>query len=109
MILLSAVLVGCTTVAPTEYHRPADARETVYRIGGEYDPDVSWAGEVTITINDESVVKEKLPAFANTAEVMSEYRGKPVEVQFTKVRTLNSKYIRADVRIDDEWAASLTF
>jgi len=106
--LLTLAIVGCTTTAPTEYYRSADAPETVYRIGGEYDPNVGW-GEVTITINDESVIVERLPAFSNTAELTGDYAGKPVLVQLTKVRTFKSKYLRADVTIDKERAASLTF
>lgn len=107
--LFTLVIVGCTTTAPTEYYRSADALETVYRIGGEYDPNIGWAGEVTIIINDESVIVAKLPAFSNTAELTGEYAGKPVLVQLTKVRTFESKYLRADVTIDQERAASLTF
>ena len=107
--LFALVIVGCTTIAPTEYYRSADALESVYRIGGKYDPNISWAGEVTITINDESVIVEKLPAFSNTAELTGEYEGKTVLVQLTKVRTFKSKYLRADVTIDQERAASLTF
>lgn len=102
-------IVGCTTTAPTEYYRSASAAETVYRIGGEYDPNIGWAGEVTITINDESVIRGELPAFSNTAELFGEYAGKPVRVQFMKVRTFESKYLRADVTIDKEQAVSLTF
>ncbi|MGJ8638524.1 MAG: hypothetical protein ACSHYA_03950 [Opitutaceae bacterium] len=109
LTLLTLIVVGCTTTAPTEYYRPASAAETVYRIGGEYDPNIGWAGAVTITINDESVIREKLPAFSNTAELSGEYAGKPVRVQFTKVRNFKSKYLRADVTIDKEQAVSLTF
>jgi hypothetical protein len=109
LTLFTLVIVGCTTTAPTEYYRPANAADTVYRIGGEYDPNVGWAGEVTITINDEAVIRERLPAFTNTAELSGEYAGKPVQVLLTKVRTFKSKYLRGDVRIDNERTVSLTF
>lgn len=109
LALLTLTAVGCVTKAPTEYYRPAGVAEAVYRIGGEYDPNISWAGEVTITINDEAVIREKLPAFSNTAELSGVYQGKDVLVQLTKVRTFKSKYLRADVMINQEPAASLTF
>jgi len=107
--LLTLVFVGCTTTAPTEYYRPSEALETEYRIGGQFDPKVGWAGEVTITIDDEPIIVEKLPFFSNTLELKGEYAGSAVLVQLTKVRTFGSKYIRADVVINKERAASLTF
>ncbi len=102
-------VIGCTTIAPTEYYRPSGSMEKPYRLGGQYDPNVGLAGEVTITINDEPVIQERVPLFSNTAELSGEYAGKPVLVQLTKVRNFESKYIRADVTIDTERAASLTF
>jgi hypothetical protein len=111
-IFLSAAalaVIGCTTIAPTEYYRPAGSVEKPISLGGQYDPNVGLAGEVTITINGEPVIEERVPLFSNTAELSGEYAGKPVLVQLTKVRTFESKYIRADVMIDDERAASLTF
>jgi hypothetical protein len=107
--LTALAVIGCTTIAPTEYYRPAGSVEKPYRLGGQLDPTAGWAGEVTITINDEPVIQERVPFFANTAELSGEYNGKPVLVQLTKVRTFESKYIRADVMIDKERAASLTF
>lgn len=109
LALLSLAMIGCTTIAPVEHYRSADEAETLYRVGGEYDPNVGWAGEVTITINDEPVIEGRLPAFSNLAEMTGDYAGKPVLVQFTKVRTFKSKYLRADVSIDNERAVSLTF
>lgn len=109
LILFTLAVVGCTTTAPSEYYRSADRPETVYRIGGEYDPSIGWAGEVTITIDDEPILREKLPPFSNTAELVGTFQGMPVLVQLTKVRTFESKYLRADVTIGEEWAASLTF
>lgn len=109
LILFTLVVAGCTTTAPTEYYRPADAPETVYRIGGEYDPNTGWAGEVTITVDDETILREKLPPFSNTAELVGTFEGMPVLVQLTKIRTFKSKYLRADVTIGGERAASLTF
>lgn len=102
-------LIGCTTIAPTEYYRPAGSVEKPYRIGGQFDPNVGLAGEVTITINGEPIIQERVPLFSNMSELAGEYAGKPVLVDLIKVRNFESKYIRADVTIDDERAVSLTF
>ena len=107
--LIALAAIGCTTVAPVEYHRPADATATVYRIGGEYDPNIGLAGEVSIMIDEQTVVTEELPAFWNGVEFSGVYQGRSVFVQLTKVRTFGSRYLRADVTIDGERAASLTF
>ena len=108
-MLLLLFAVGCATIAPTEYHRPAHAVDTVYRIGGEFEPNTGLAGEVIITIDDEEVIRGKLPALSTTAEFLGEYQGQDVLVELTKVRKIGSKYLRADVTIGNERAASLTF
>lgn len=107
--LTALVAIGCTAVAPTEYYRPAGSVAAPYRLDGEYDPKVGLGGEVTININDEEVIQERLPVFSNTAEMSGEYAGKPILVQLTKVQTFKSRYLRADITIDDERAISLTF
>ena len=112
LIALSIVglaVIGCTTVAPTEYYRPVGSVEKPYRLSGQFDPNEGLAGEVTITVNDEPIIKERLPVFSNTAEMAGEYKGKPVLVYVTRVRNFSSNYLRADVIINKERAVSLTF
>lgn len=106
-LFLSVTVRGCTAIGPTEYYRPAGSVEKPYRIGGQFDPNVGLADE--ITINDEPVIQERVPLFSNTAYLAGEYAGKPVLLDLIKVRNFESKYIRADVTIDDERAVSLTF
>jgi hypothetical protein len=107
--LLVLGIIGCTTTAQTEFYRPPGSMDEPYRIGGKMDPMSGWAGEVYITINDELVIQKKLPAFTNTTEVIGEYEGKSVIVLLTRVQTFGSNYVRADVTIGSERAASLTF
>lgn len=73
------------------------------------DPMSGWAGEVFITVNGQHVIQKKLPAFTNTTEVEGEFEGKSVLVVLTRVQTFGSNYVRADVMIGSERAASLTF
>lgn len=107
--ILTLAVVGCTTSAQTEFYRPAGSAEAPYRIGGQLDPNTGLAGEVSITINETVVIREKLPPFTNTSELSGEYAGQSVLVVLTKVRSFGSKYVRADVTIGNERAASLTF
>lgn len=107
--ILVIAVVGCSTTAQKEYYRPKDSVGERYRIGGKLEPCIVGAGELSITINDEPIIQERLPAFANTAEVSGEYEGKPVLVSLTRVHNFGSRYVRADVSIGDERAASLAF
>lgn len=107
--ILFFMLVGCTTTAQTQFYRPAGSVAEPYRIGGKLDPMSGWAGEVYVTINEQLVIQKKLPAFTNTTEVSGEYEGKSVTVVLTRIQTFGSNYVRADVMIGNERAASLTF
>lgn len=101
-------LAGCTTTARPELYKPAESTAATYRIGGELDPYNRGSAVVTITINEEVVIQAKLPALKKTTEGTGTFEGKTVHVLITKVRTFNSSYVRADVTMDGERAASLT-
>ena len=109
LFVLAVVLVGCTTVAQSQFYRPANHAGEPYRISGELDAAKGWAGEVVVRINDEEVIRRKLPVFTTTTEVQGTFENKPVTVVLTRVTTLLSSYTRADVRIGNEHAATLTF
>jgi len=101
--------IGCVTTSPTEYYRPKGSAEEPHSLNGKFDPNVGWAGEMIISIDGKPVIHERLAAFSKAGELTGEYGGKAVTVRWSKVRTLKSKYIRADVTINGEPTVSLTF
>jgi len=109
LLVVAAVFVGCTTVAPTQFYRPASYAGAPYRISGKLEPMKGWAGRVHITINDRTVIKKDLPMFSNSTEVTGTYDGRAVTVVLTRVSTFVSSYLRAEVLIDNERAATLSF
>lgn len=97
--------VGCTTTAPTKTFQTRSSVAELYRIGGDLKSDRM----VSITINDELVVRGKVHAFAEERELSGEYQGKPVSALLKNIRTFNSSYVQAEVTIAGEQAATLTF
>lgn len=110
ILTLSVLILGlaaCTTTAPPELYAPAGPNQPSYSIGGELDPFNRGSAVVTITINEEVVIQAKVPAFSKRTEATGTFEGKPVSVLLTKIRKFTSSYVRADVTIDGEGAASL--
>jgi hypothetical protein len=68
-----------------------------------------WVGIITITINEQEVIKKNLPVFTNTTDAFGEFDGKKITVTITRVRTFASSYIRGEVFVGSERAAILTF
>ena len=102
---IGMTVVSCTTTAQTKEFTPIVSVGKPYLIGGKLEAD----RKVSITINGELVVQEKVHTFTKSRGFSGEYNGKPVFVILTNVRTFNSSYIRADVTIGKEKAASLIF
>ncbi|MEQ1668134.1 MAG: hypothetical protein ABL868_06735 [Sulfuriferula sp.] len=103
------LLTGCATTAPTQYYRPASYAGEPYRIAGKLEPSEGWNGVVAITVNEQVVISKPLPFFTNTTDASGMYNGKQVSATITRIHTFMSSYIRADVFIGAEKAASLTF
>ena len=108
-LLISGLLTGCASTAPTTFYRPANYSGEPYRISGTLSPMSGWNGVVEITINDQVVINKPLPVFSNTIDATGSYNGKKVTATITKVINFTSSYHRADVFIGSEKAATLTF
>ncbi|MCD6525768.1 MAG: hypothetical protein J7K75_02095 [Desulfuromonas sp.] len=109
IFLFCGLLAGCSTIAPTQFYRPANYSGEPYRISGKLEPMKGWNGNVTITINDQIVIDKELPVFSNTTEAYGTYGGKNVSATITKVQTFTSAYHRVEVFVGAEKAATLTF
>ena len=109
ILFVGIVLTGCTTTAPTQFYRPANYAGEPYRIAGRFERMDSWNGVVIITINEKQVIRKELPLFTNTTDADGIFENKKVSTTITKIKTFASSYIRADVFIGSEKAASLTF
>lgn len=108
MLFLVSAIAGCSTTASTQFYR-AQSQQEPMRIAGKLEPWEGIGGSVYITINEREVIKEKLPLFTNTTEVSGAYEGRRVTVQLTRVRTFLSSYVRAEVYLGSEKAATLSF
>ena len=62
-----------------------------------------------VFIDGTEVIKEKLPIFSNNAEYYGTYKGKKVTAIVSTVENLMSSYIKCEVLVDNERAATLTF
>lgn len=109
VIITVFVFQSCASVAPTQFYRPQNHSGEAYRISGKLEPMSGWAGKVTITINDQPVITESLPVFSNSTEAKGSFQGKTVTAFITQVTSFLSSYIRADVHIENERAATLAF
>ena len=109
IVITLFIIQSCASVAPTQFYRPQNYNGEPYRISGKLEPMSGWAGRVTITINDQPVIVENLPLFSNSTEGKGTFQGKTVIAFITQVESLFSSYVRADVLIGNERAASLTF
>lgn len=109
ILALAIVVSGCATTAQTQYYRPANYSGAPMQIAGRFDPMQGFAGRGIVTINGETVVEKDMPLMTNTTEASGSYKDKPVTVVFTRIQTFMSSYVRADVMIGNERAASLTF
>jgi hypothetical protein len=105
---LGLSLAGCTTHAPTQGYRPANYAGVPWQIGG-YNDSLSLNGVIHITINGTEVIKKGVPVLGNITEATGSYEGKAVTATITKVQQAFSSYIRADVFVNGEKAASLSF
>jgi hypothetical protein len=114
VIITVFVVQSCASVAPTQFYRPQNHSGEAYRISDKLEPMSGWAGKVTITINDQPVndqpvITESLPVFSNSTEAKGSFQGKTVTAFITEVTSFLSSYIRADVHIENERAATLAF
>ena len=102
-------LIGCATTAQTQFYRPANYSGEPYRISGKLEPMEGWNGVVRIYFNDREVINKPLPLFTNTTDASGTFEDKKISTTITRVRTFMSSFIRADVFVGAERAASLTF
>ena len=111
MLLAGVVVIvttGCVATSATQLYRPANYSGDPYRISGSFEPWTGLAGQITITVNEREVIKKGLTAFTNVTDLEGEFEGKKVLITVTKVKSLFSSFVRADVFIGAERAASLT-
>ena len=108
-IFTSNFLVGCATTAQAQFYRPANYAGEPYQISGRLEPMEGWNGVVRIYINDREVINKSLPLFTNTTDASGVFEDKKISTTITRVETFMSSFIRADVFIGAERAASLTF
>jgi hypothetical protein len=108
-VIAISTLTGCATTAQTEFYRPANHAGDPYRIAGSFEPMEGWNGVVRITVNEKQVIEKSLPLFTNTTDAVGTFEGKKVSTTITRVQTFASSFIRADVFMGSERAASLTF
>lgn len=109
IIFTTSLMTGCATTAQTEFYRPANYSGEPYEISGKLEPMKGWNGVVSIYINNKEVINKALPFFTNTTDASGFYEDKKISATITKVNTFMSSYIRADVFVGSEKAASLTF
>jgi len=108
-ILTGNLLVGCATTAQAQFYRPANYAGEPYQISGKLEPMEGWNGVVRIFINNREVINKALPLFTNTTDASGVFEGKKISTTITRVETFMSSFIRADVFIGAERAATLTF
>lgn len=114
LIILGLALViggfasGCSTVAQTEFYRPANHQGDPIRISGKFEPDM-WTGTVFIYVNDQEILKKRVPAFSTSTEVKGTWEGKNITVVLTRVTSFVSSYVKAEVFFGSEKATTLTF
>lgn len=109
VVITLGFLTGCATTAQTHFYRPANHAGEPYRIAGTFEPMKGWNGVVNITVNEQVVIHKPLPLFTNTTDATGSFKGKKVSATITRVKTFASSFIRADIFIGSERAASLTF
>ncbi|WP_300458637.1 hypothetical protein [Desulfobacula sp.] len=109
IFFMSNLLVGCATTAQTQFYRPVNYAGDPYQISGKFDPMKGWNGVVKIYINRIEVINKPLPVFTNSTDASGVFEDKKVSTTITRIKTFLSSYIRADVFIGSERAASLTF
>jgi hypothetical protein len=103
IISMMVLLVGCSTIAPSQTYRPANYSGAPWNITGEIS-DVN--DMVVIKINNEIVINHDLSAWTSGGEFSGVYQGKTVTASCITDMTDTTNCF---VFINNEKAATLTF
>lgn len=105
-ILTVALLTGaCATDAPSQYYR-LRGQDQNWEVSGKLN---KATRKVTIRINGADALRGTLSLLSLEGDFRGAYRGHPVAATCHNVEKLLSSYVRCDVLIDNEKAASLVF
>lgn len=99
------LLAACATQAPSQAYRPRGETQS-WDIGGDMN---KATRTVTININGQPAVQGKLTWLDLSGDFKGNYRGHAVSTSCHNVEKWLSSYLRCDVFVDNERAASLTF
>ena len=105
-MLTVALLIGaCATEATSQYYRPR-GQDQNWEVSGTLQ---KATRKVTVRINGAEALTGTLSWLSLEGDFRGTYRGHPVAASCHNVEKWLSSYVRCDVLIDNEKAASLVF
>jgi|GEM_PF-1058994 len=102
-------LAGCTTTAPSQSFRPENYKGPAMNIGGSVNYAEGFNGTLYIAIDGNTIIQSKLPMNANNTQHFGNYKEHRIMAQFMQGSQYGIIQASANVFVDGELAATLTF
>lgn len=91
IILITVILVGCASTAPSHSYRPRGSNDEAWSITGQYN---ELTGNIIISINGVNAIDSNVSVWDGSGEFYAQYQGKSISASCNHIVTIQLNYLK---------------